>query len=641
MKILLISPMVYPVHPHLRYGGIERLAYMAALGLQKKGHQVSVAAPEGSWLPWGIEHINTGPCGDFVESERQVLARYHHRLREFDAILSYDHSHWGMMEQDLPALAFIWHDPFMMKCQEPPYNVAALSSWQAQRFAAVYGYEARVIDPHCSPLGQSRQRNDRFLVIGRITPSKGPLEAVQLCRELGVPLDVVGALGLGDQVRYLEAVKEGASEGIRYHGEVDEDAKMELLETCRALLYPINYPPGQGEAHSHKSVDALCCGCPIVTYDVGALSEVVEHGVTGFLARDREEFKAYMGRVGELNPETIREGAAARWSVEAMVGRLLEVAERVANGDRWGRVRKAQVGAVSVVEIYSPPSATWVKYTLPPFPRQVRLDTVNACNATCIPCHLQCQIRRKGKLSNTLIEKVLDDIASWPQPLTELCPVNFGELFLRSDWYEILKLIEAKLPQTGIAFATNGSKLDDEAVAKLATVRTLRWLNFSINAYFRETYEAYTGLPVETIGKIRRAAELLRVARPDVVTNASMVYDPTLQTEKERDLFIEAWRPITRMVSINPAQYAGNPLRAPVIPVKTACRSIFDGLVVLHDGVVCSGCCWDSDGKLEVGKFPEQTLLEIWRGEKLQRLWEVHNSGRRPEIPLCRSCTFA
>ncbi|MDP3065037.1 MAG: glycosyltransferase, partial [Chloroflexota bacterium] len=336
MKLLFIAPSVYPVRPDLRYGGIEKLCYMAATAIAQKGHRVSVAAPDGSYLLHGVEHIPTGPTGDFVESERQALVRYRHRLREFDAILDYSHSHWSMMEQDLPSIAFIWHDPFIMKPQEPPYNIAALSSWQAARFAAVYGYDARVLDPHCAPVGAIRPRTDRFLTIGRLTPSKGPLEAVAICRELGVPLDVVGALGQGDDPLYQAAVVAAASEGIRYHGEVDEGQKMELLETCRALLYPIAYPPGQGEAHSHKTVDAQCAGAPVVTYDVGALSEVVEHGVTGFLAKHREEFKTYMGRVGELHPDVIREKAAARWSVEATADRLLEVAQRVAKGERWG-----------------------------------------------------------------------------------------------------------------------------------------------------------------------------------------------------------------------------------------------------------------------------------------------------------------
>lgn len=644
MRLLFIAPSVYPVRPDLRYGGVERLCYMAAVEVARRGHQVAVAAPEGSYLLHGIEHILTGPTGDFVQSERQALVRYRHRLREFDAILEYSHSHWSMLEGDLPAIAFIWHDPHMMKPQEPCYNIAALSLWQAQRFAAVYGYEARVLDPHCSPIRELQLRTDRFLVIGRLTPSKGPLEAVAICRELGVPLDVVGALGPGDDPQYQAAVEAAATNGVRYHGEVDEGTKMHLLETCRALLYAIAYPPGRGEASSHKCIDALCCGAPVITYDVGALSEVVEHGVTGFLAGDREEFKECMGAVDTLDPKVIREKAAARWSVEATADRLLQAAERVAEGQRWGR------GAVALTmpaqgagpkPNLAPAVVGFLRYTLAPLPRQVRLDTINACNASCNFCHLITVQKGTGRLMpQEVIEAALDDIATWPQPLAELVPVNFGELFLRRDWYDLLKAIEGRLPRTSIAFATNGSRLTPEVVRQLAQVRTVRWVNFSINGFFAETYEQVMGLSPKNLKQVWEAATLLKQLRPDIRLNASMVFDPTNMPEIERDLFVQRWSGLMPTTT-NPANYAGVPGKEPTVPTKASCRSILDGLVLLRDGRVITGCCYDVNGELEVGRFPDQRLLDIWRGDKLAELSRAHNEGRRGELPLCSRCTFA
>jgi len=638
MRILVVSTMIYPVRPDLRYGGIERLVYLTAPELRRRGHEVCVVAPEGSVPLWGVERINSGPLGDFVESERWALTRYQHRLPEFDAILDYSHTHSAMIENDIPGIAFIWHDPYMMKPREPSYNIAALSQWQAQRFASLYGYEARVIDPHCGHVGIPRKRNNRFLVIGRIAPSKGPLEAIELCRELGAELDVVGTLGPGDSEEYLETVKQSCDGNIHYLGEVDESTKFDLLETCRALIYPVNYPRGTGEAHSHKSVEALLCGTPVIAYDTGALHEVIEHEVTGFLAHDREEFKHYMTQVDALNPATIGEKAASRWSVASTVDRLLDACKRVSGGERWGKPRTTRP---TIIKSSAPSAIRRVQHALPAYPRQVRLDTINACNARCIPCHLNWQTRPKGQMEWELIERAVADMTGWPKPPEEIVPVNFGEFMLRKDWRDILELIETRLPNTRIALATNGSLLDDDVVTKLASVKTLKWLNFSVNAYFRETYEAFTGLNAETIDKIVVAAERIRLLRADIATCASMIFDTQFQTELERDLFVQFWRPKVSVVSINPAAYAGSPLKKPQIPVLTPCRSIFDGLVVLHDGKVVTGCCFDASGVLEVGDFNEQSLMEIWRGEKLKRLCDLHNSGRRQEIGLCASCTFA
>ena len=46
-----------------------------------------------------------------------------------------------------------------------------------------------------------------------------------------------------------------------------------------------------------------------------------------------------------------------------------------------------------------------------------------------------------------MLEHILDDAASWPEPLKGIVPIHYGELFLDPDWYDTLKLIETKLPR--------------------------------------------------------------------------------------------------------------------------------------------------------------------------------------------------
>lgn len=635
MRLLIISPMIFPCGGDTRYQGIERLVSLFTQELARRGHQVSVAAPQGSLFPKGVKHLNAGPCGDFVEAEKRAYAIYRPYLGAFEAILDFSHSHWAMRELDLPAIALIWHAPSVMQPPLPTYNVAALSEFQRMELRSYQGISSRVIDPHCvDPKNYlPYQGGERYVFLGRPNPEKGVREAVTLCRELDVGLDIIGGVGPGDPPEYLEWIKANLTPKMVYWGAVSDGAKFEFIAQAKALLHPVLSP----EAHSHKCVDFSCGGVPIVAYSRGANSEIIEHGVTGFLARNREEFKEGMLKVGELDPELIRQKALSRWAVDEVVGRWEVVLEEVANGERWGETHKQR-------QIYQVPSqASFVKYSLPPQPRQIRLDTINACNARCPACHLHFQTTKKGgQMSMELLNKALDDIASWPKPLEEIVPVNFGEFFLRKDWCDILKLVERRLPKTRIALPTNGSLMDNAAVGQIASISTVKWVNFSINAFFKETYEQFTGLGVEVIDRIKRAAELLRFLRPDIVTCASMIFDSAYQSELERDKFIEFWRPLVSLVSINHAVYCNSPLKKPVIPVKTACRSIFDGLVVLYDGTVVTGCCWDSSGKLVLDKFPNQTLLQIWQGEGLGRLTQLHNQGKREEIELlCRMCGFA
>lgn len=334
-KILCISTAIYPLSPELRYGGIERLCFQISEELSRRGFEVSVAAPEGSDLPKGVTHINTGPCGDFIEGERKAYWHYNHLLNESDAIISFDHRHFAMLERDLPAIALIWHTPSIMQFPLPSYNIASLSEFQKRELERYQGLKSRVIDPHCvNPAAYLPQENDngRYLFIGRLNPEKGVRDAITLCRELGVGLDIIGGLAMGDPPEYLEWVESNCDpEQIVYQGNVSDKVKFEFIAKAKALLHTVNYP----EVSSHKSIEAMCGGLPVIAYDIGANREIIEHEVTGFIARDENDFKEYMVKAGGLNKDLIRERALKRWSIEATVDRFIMVLREVAGGLRW------------------------------------------------------------------------------------------------------------------------------------------------------------------------------------------------------------------------------------------------------------------------------------------------------------------
>jgi radical SAM protein with 4Fe4S-binding SPASM domain len=244
-------------------------------------------------------------------------------------------------------------------------------------------------------------------------------------------------------------------------------------------------------------------------------------------------------------------------------------------------------------------------------------------------------------MSIKLIEKILEELSGWEKPLREICPANFGEFLLLENWFEILKLIEEKLPKTRIAFATNGYFLGEDAVHKLVSVKTLGWLNFSVNAYFRETYEQIMGLSAETIAKVKQAAKLIRELRPDIKTCASIVFDTAHVTEAEKQIFVAFWKPLVSVVSVNPTNSCNIPFKKPLFTNKLPCRSIFTDLVVGYDGKIAT-CCYDANFELDLGYYGEDgTILEIWNGPKFTKLRQTHLEGRRTEIEICKNCTFA
>jgi hypothetical protein len=291
-------------------------------------------------------------------------------------------------------------------------------------------------------------------------------------------------------------------------------------------------------------------------------------------------------------------------------------------------------------------SSADVRHVLPDYPRQVRVELSSLCNASCSFCHAHGNFspmaRPKARMTKQLFNLILDDISSWPKPLKEIVPTGWGEVFLNREWPWMLQEISLRLPKTGIQIVTTGTLLTDEAIERLALVPTLSGCNVSINAFFVDTWTRIHKLPPKAMLIAINAVHRLRDRRPDVNVNVSMVHSPELQTEMEKDLFKEYWSQFgSTTVSI--ASYAGNPKYVPNPPVTLPCRSVFDGLMILDSGAVGTGCCfWNGDAEeLAIGHFPEDKLLDIWRGDRLRKLTETHNSGRRPELPLCLNCTFA
>ena len=101
---------------------------------------------------------------------------------------------------------------------------------------------------------------------------------------------------------------------ITYSGNMSGKKKMKFISHAKALLFPIDWEEPFGMA----VIEALACGTPVIAMNRGAMPEIIEHGVNGFLANDEHEFEEYMRRIGEINPEDCRRTVAEKFSSDVM-----------------------------------------------------------------------------------------------------------------------------------------------------------------------------------------------------------------------------------------------------------------------------------------------------------------------------------
>jgi glycosyltransferase involved in cell wall biosynthesis len=105
-----------------------------------------------------------------------------------------------------------------------------------------------------------RAEGDYVLAVGTLEPRKNLGRLAQAAERLGVELRVVGARGWGD-------VELPGS--VRRLGEVPDEELAALYRGARCLAYPSLY-----EGFGIPVLEAMACGCPVVTSAGGACEEV-------------------------------------------------------------------------------------------------------------------------------------------------------------------------------------------------------------------------------------------------------------------------------------------------------------------------------------------------------------------------------
>jgi glycosyltransferase involved in cell wall biosynthesis len=72
-------------------------------------------------------------------------------------------------------------------------------------------------------------------------------------------------------------------------------------------------------------IEAMACGTPVIARGCGSVPEVVDDGVTGFVASTVDELVVAVGKLGSLSRKRCRDEFERRFTVEIMVDQYEEV----------------------------------------------------------------------------------------------------------------------------------------------------------------------------------------------------------------------------------------------------------------------------------------------------------------------------
>ncbi len=168
---------------------------------------------------------------------------------------------------------------------------------------------------------------DYVAFLARMSPEKGPVQAIQAAKAAGVKLIMAAKVDAVDQ-DYFKKEVEPLIDGdqIKFIGEVDHAGKVELLKNAKAILALIQWE----EPFGLFMVEAMACGTPVIATVRGSVPELVEHGKSGYLVENTAEAAATAIRaIGNISRQSCRQVAEQRFSVSAMTNGYVAAYQKV------------------------------------------------------------------------------------------------------------------------------------------------------------------------------------------------------------------------------------------------------------------------------------------------------------------------
>jgi len=272
------------------------------------------------------------------------------------------------------------------------------------------------------------------------------------------------------------------------------------------------------------------------------------------------------------------------------------------------------------------------------YPLLVDLELASACNLKCPMCYtITDEFKKKvtkGFMDLDLFKKIVDEIAG---KVFSLRLSLRGEATLHKNFIDCIKYAKDKGIKE-VSTLTHGGKLDLEFFKK-AVDAGIDWFTISIDGVDEEYNKIRKPLTFD--GTLKRLQDIKKYKDENNLIKPVIKIQgiwPAIRPNPTK--YYETIAPLVDLVAYNPLIDYLRKDSEIVYEENFACPQLYQRVVVGSDGQVMM-CSNDEDGEEIVGNAYEESIYDIWHGDKLNKIRDIHNQRDGfKTMKVCKLCYY-
>lgn len=288
-------------------------------------------------------------------------------------------------------------------------------------------------------------------------------------------------------------------------------------------------------------------------------------------------------------------------------------------------------------------------------PYLMYIEPTNLCNAKCAFCptsdkELLSKVGRpQGSMSYVMFKRLVAGLAEFPEKIRRVNLYKDGEPLLNPYFISMVKCLKASGVAEEIWTKTNGLNLSTGYNKRLVN-SGIDMIGVSIKALSSDGYKKIAGIDIDYTKLVRNIDDLFQQSRGKCKIYISIA--DTGLSDADKDYYYASFELVSDYCAIEGLHgwsmsnvkdftlgHAGDTFDGTPLQEKIVCPWTLYSLTVNHNGDVAP-CNEDWAYKCIVGNINEQSIKDIWNGERLYEFRKMHLEGRRHENVACADCYY-